>query len=129
MALWNSPRAVGDASWSHTAEPPADCPAIVTLRLSPPKREMFCWTQRSAACWSSRPKAPAPCAFLTQLRQVEEAERAEAVVDGDVHRVRRADVLARVGVLAGAAGEAAAVDPDEHRPLAPARVARVPCGT
>ena len=48
----------------------------------------------------------------------EEAERAEAVVEGDDDRTLGGEVLAVIpGHAAGAAGEAAAVDPDHDRPL------------
>ena len=55
MARWKSPRAPGETIWARTDRPPADWPAMVTLRGSPPNRAMLRWTQRRAACWSIRP--------------------------------------------------------------------------
>jgi len=46
---------VGEATWSQVLAPPADSPKTVTSPGLPPKRAMFCWTQRSPACWSWRP--------------------------------------------------------------------------
>ena len=47
--------ASGMASSVATADEPADSPKIVTLSGSPPKRDTFWRTQRSAAIWSSWP--------------------------------------------------------------------------
>src|SRR6185436_18939456 len=56
--------------------------------------------------------------FLREIRVREEPERAEAVVDRDDDRTLGGEVLAVVpGEAAGAAGEAAAVDPQHHGPL------------
>ena len=43
----------GDAIWALTATDPADSPAIVTFRGSPPNAAIFWRTQTSAAVWSS----------------------------------------------------------------------------
>ncbi len=50
IAPWNSPRAVGEAIWSHTLEAPPDSPKIVTRCGFPPNAAMFCCTQRIANC-------------------------------------------------------------------------------
>src|SRR5580704_16854277 len=55
MALENSPSASGELIRSYTAAPPADWPASVTLRGSPPKALMFVCTHLSAASTSMRP--------------------------------------------------------------------------
>ena len=55
IARWNSPREPGDTRCASTDTPPADWPAIVTLRGSPPNCAMLRCTQRSAACWSISP--------------------------------------------------------------------------
>ncbi len=55
MARWNRPRAKGAASSALTDMAPADWPATVTRRGSPPKAAILRRTQRSAAIWSSRP--------------------------------------------------------------------------
>ena len=57
-ARWNSPAALGEVSWAHTLAPPEDSPMSVTLPGSPPNAAALSRTQRSAACWSCRPKAP-----------------------------------------------------------------------
>ena len=46
IALWNRPRAPGDASRAPTLMPPALSPKIVTLSGSPPNAAMFSFTQR-----------------------------------------------------------------------------------
>ncbi len=45
----------GEAICALTDAEPADSPATVTRRGSPPKAAMLSRTQRSAAAWSSRP--------------------------------------------------------------------------
>ena len=45
----------GEAIWALTETEPADSPAIVTRRGSPPKAAMFRCTHRNAAFWSSKP--------------------------------------------------------------------------
>ena len=108
---------MGDDSWLQTDEPPADCPAIVTVaRVATEAADVLVHPAQRRLLVEQAVAAGAG-ALLAQLRQVQEAERAEAVVDGDEDGIGLADVLARVGVVAGAAGEAAAVDPHEHRPL------------
>ena len=49
------PAAWGDASSKLTDMAPADCPAMVTFRGSPPKAAIFRWTHFRAAIWSIRP--------------------------------------------------------------------------
>ncbi len=43
----------GEAIWALTETEPADSPAMVTRRGSPPKAAMLSRTQRRAALWSS----------------------------------------------------------------------------
>jgi hypothetical protein len=55
IAFSNNPFACGDATCDSVDKPPADSPKMVTLCGLPPKLAMLRWTQRRAACWSSRP--------------------------------------------------------------------------
>src|SRR5512138_1473343 len=56
--------------------------------------------------------------LLREIRMREEAERAQAVVEGDDDRTFGREVLAVIpGHAARATGEAAAVDPHHHRSL------------
>ena len=55
QALCARPFISGLASNETTAEPPADCPKIVTLLLLPPNTEMLRCTQRNADNMSSVP--------------------------------------------------------------------------
>ncbi|MNW55317.1 hypothetical protein D3C74_329690 [compost metagenome] len=59
--LWTIARATrsgaeGCARIAETVLPPADWPASVTRRGSPPNAATSSWTQRSAASWSARPR-------------------------------------------------------------------------
>jgi hypothetical protein len=47
IARSNRPAAAGEASWEHTASPPADSPAMATLCGSPPNAAMLSRTQRT----------------------------------------------------------------------------------
>jgi hypothetical protein len=49
MALWNSPRACGEASMLWTETPPAEKPKIVTLFGLPPIAAIFRFTHCKAA--------------------------------------------------------------------------------
>ena len=60
IARWNKPREPGATRWAHTSKAPPDSPKTVTSPGSPPNAAALRWTQRSAACWSSRPNAPEP---------------------------------------------------------------------
>ena len=125
----NSPRAGGEVSSAHIDQPPADSPSMVTLAGLPPNAAMLRCTQRSAASWSSRPKLPlAVDAPVPRPGHVEEAERAEPVVDRhDDDVVGRHDERTVV-LVAGAGGEPAAVDHDEHREPVPRLAVPVQAG-
>ena len=58
IALWNRPRAAGQASMALTFAPPPDWPKIVTLPGSPPNAAMLSRTQANAATMSSTPALP-----------------------------------------------------------------------
>ena len=76
--------------------PPADSPKIVTSSGSPPNAAMLSRTHSSAATWSRMPALPEPANSVAEdLVEVQEAERAEPVVDGHDDDVA---VLRRTGV-------------------------------
>ena len=103
-----------------TLMPPADSPKIVTSSGLPPNASMLSRTHSSAATWSRIPALPEPRELLAEdVVEVEEAERAEPVVDGHDHDVA---VLREPGAVVdrrrtGAVHERAAVDPEHHRAL------------
>ena len=88
----NSPRAAGVPSSVPTLAAPADSPKTVTRSGSPPNAAMQSRTHSSAAIWSRMPALPEPGErAVEEVGEVQETERAEAVVDRDdddvaVHR-------------------------------------------
>ena len=119
--MWKRPLAAGIAVSAQTFAPPPLWPMIVTLPGSPPKPTMLSRTHSSAATQSSIPTLPGRGELLAKSAgEVAIAERAEAVVDRDEHRVAEPrEVLAVVAVVLDAVtvDEAAAVEPHEHRAL------------
>ena len=112
-----------------TAMPPADSPKIVTLLgiaaegRDVPLHPLQAGDQvQEAVVAGSLVRR-----FRAQLRMREEAERPHAVVDADEHDTLAREVLAVVDRAGGGAeGEAAAVDPDEHRNAVARRPGRRP---
>jgi hypothetical protein len=58
IARWNSSADPGDTRCTATVRAPYDTPTRVTFAGSSPNRAISRCTQRSAACWSCRPKVP-----------------------------------------------------------------------
>ena len=84
IARWNRPRGAGIVSRHMMACAPADWPMTVTRAGSPPNAAMCSRTHARAAIMSSRAQLPSANAGVVQ-----EAERAEAVVDADRRPHRR----------------------------------------
>ena len=103
MARWNRPGREATPSSVPTLMPPADSPKIVTLPGSPPKAAMLSRTHAGRPTWSRMPWCPTRRSASPRSAEVEEAERAEAVVDRHDHDVARA-------------GEGGAVVPGRCRP-------------
>ena len=108
MAAWNRLRASGEISSAHTEPPPADWPAMVTLRGSPPKAGDVRCTQRKRLELVEQP------AVVRGVRDESEAVEAESV--GDRHGDHPVPVEGET-VVPGARGRpglvATAVDPDQ----------------
>ena len=121
MALANRPRASGAAIRYITLRPPADSPAIVTLRRIAAERGDVALhpAQRRDLVEQAVVAGDVPRRLRAQRGMREIAEHAEAIVDRDDDHAALGEARAVVQRLAaGARDERAAVDPDEHRRLA-----------
>ena len=117
MARWNRPCAAGVAISVVTEIAPADSPKTVTCPGSPPKAAMLSRTHSRAAIWSRRPRFDSIGPLGRPVAgEVEVAERAEAVVDGDEEALAAThEVVAAVGGgRRRPDDERAAVEPDHH---------------
>ena len=85
IARWKSPFALGVPMSVPTLMPPADSPKIVTLLGSPPNAAMLSRTHSSARDLVEDAEVAGALRALEQLVEVQEAERAEAVVDRHDH--------------------------------------------
>ena len=98
IARWKRPFATGEPTRPPTMAAPADSPKIVTLFGSPPNAAMFALTQlqRRDAVGQRLVARRVVARLLRQLRVREEAERPEAVVEGDQDDALLREVLAVV---------------------------------